>query len=414
MRCREDSSAPHRSSERSTRPRCGKRRRGRRPLSKLFSKEQRAFFSGERARGHRARRAGSSRPDQRPQAEVLAQGIRPPARRRAVALPRQHADPRALDQVHAERGIPGRRRGEGLPDRARRGPRGRAADEDAHGARVLLEAPLGHLHSALGSRRDHAVVRGGGDVGAGEAAAAPAAASCFLDRRGGLAVRRGRPRSRRGSRPTRRSVPRRRPDRRHQRGPAAAGRGAAAAVHARARLRARARRRRARAAARRRRSPRLHHGRLVRGRAARGARDGRGLDRARGRDGHERRRRVLAAGDPAHRAPPGRADPHGRPGDPLPGDRRPRAAGAAPRDARRKRADDGALDRGGRLPARRMGARPLLADGREPGRDPARVERGHPRVPVGGEGDRHADGLLGAAGTAPRSSGATRPAPACS
>ena len=36
----------------------------------------------------------------------------------------------------------------------------------------------------------------------------------------------------------------------------------------------------------------------------------------------------------------------------------------------------------------RVGDRPLLADRREPGRDPARLERGHPRVPLGGEGDR--------------------------
>ena len=34
--------------------------------------------------------------------------------------------------------------------------------------------------------------------------------------------------------------------------------------------------------------------------------------------------------------------------------------------------------------------------GREPGRDPPRLEREHPRVPLGREGDRHADDVLGA------------------
>ena len=41
-----------------------------------------------------------------------------------------------------------------------------------------------------------------------------------------------------------------------------------------------------------------------------------------------------------------------------------------------------------RLPPRRVGDRPLLADRRQPGRDPARLQRGHPGVPVGREGDR--------------------------
>ena len=57
-----------------------------------------------------------------------------------------------------------------------------------------------------------------------------------------------------------------------------------------------------------------------------------------------------------------------RAGHRLPRDRRARAAGAARRDARRQRADDGALDRRGRLPARRVGDRPLVADRRQPGR----------------------------------------------
>ena len=66
------------------------------------------------------------------------------------------------------------------------------------------------------------------------------------------------------------------------------------------------------------------------------------------------------------------------------------------RDARRQRAEHGALGRRRRLRARRVGARPLLADRGQPGGHPARVQRGHPRVPLGGEGDREADDLLGA------------------
>ncbi len=41
-----------------------------------------------------------------------------------------------------------------------------------------------------------------------------------------------------------------------------------------------------------------------------------------------------------------------------------------------------------RLPARRVGDGPLVADRRQPGRHPARLERGHPRVPLGREGER--------------------------
>ena len=45
--------------------------------------------------------------------------------------------------------------------------------------------------------------------------------------------------------------------------------------------------------------------------------------------------------------------------------------------------------------ADRVGDRPLLADGSEPGGDPARLQRRHPGVPLGGQGERHAHGVLG-------------------
>jgi hypothetical protein len=43
-----------------------------------------------------------------------------------------------------------------------------------------------------------------------------------------------------------------------------------------------------------------------------------------------------------------------------------------------------------------VGDRPLVADRGEPGGHPARVERGHPRLPLGREGDGEDDDLLGA------------------
>ena len=58
------------------------------------------------------------------------------------------------------------------------------------------------------------------------------------------------------------------------------------------------------------------------------------------------------------------------------------------RDARRQRPDDGPLDGRRLAPPGRVGDRSLLADGRQPGRHPARLQRGHPGVPLGREGDR--------------------------
>jgi len=55
------------------------------------------------------------------------------------------------------------------------------------------------------------------------------------------------------------------------------------------------------------------------------------------------------------------------------------------RDAMRdgKRAQHGAVDRGGRLPAHAVGDRPLVADRRLPGGHPAGLQPRHPGVPVG-------------------------------
>ena len=109
----------------------------------------------------------------------------------------------------------------------------------------------------------------------------------------------------------------------------------------------------------------------------------------------QRRRRVQRARDPARRAPARR---RGRaPTSPASSTWR-STAWRCPCSSRAMRdgnaPDDGALDRRRRLPPRRVGDRSVLADRREPGRDPARLQRGHPGVPVGREGDRDDDGLL--------------------
>ena len=110
------------------------------PARKLFSKEQRALFAATRARRRHARRPFDPRPDLRAQAEVVAGGVRPPARCRDLALSRRLADPRALDEVRAGGGVPGRGRDARVPVLEGHRPRPRAADEDPDRARVLLTA----------------------------------------------------------------------------------------------------------------------------------------------------------------------------------------------------------------------------------------------------------------------------------
>ena len=96
----------------------------------------------QRPRGRRARRPLGPRPDLRPQAEMEPTGLRAAARRRALALPRRFADPRALDEVRHDRADAGRGRGARVPGEEGRRSRGRAADEDEDGARVLRERAL--------------------------------------------------------------------------------------------------------------------------------------------------------------------------------------------------------------------------------------------------------------------------------
>ena len=100
--------------EASTR-RCG-RVRGKRPLRKLFSKEQRAFFAEHAPDGSKlddlrcsGRRSSSS-------SSPLPEALGRQAGDGAVAAPRRLPDPRALDEVRPGGGVPGRRRGAGVPE----------------------------------------------------------------------------------------------------------------------------------------------------------------------------------------------------------------------------------------------------------------------------------------------------------
>ena len=83
---------------------------GDKPIKKLFSKEQRAVLRRARARGPRHERPVDPRADHRVQAQVEARGLPPEDRRRALELPRRVAHPRAVDEVPARRGVPGRGR----------------------------------------------------------------------------------------------------------------------------------------------------------------------------------------------------------------------------------------------------------------------------------------------------------------
>ena len=190
-----------------------------------------------------------------------------------------------------------------------------------------------------------------------------------------------------------------RPDRRRgdlaaERDPAPAGRRTPAAVYADHRVPRRARAGRSDAD-----GGRQHHRRrparlVLRGCAAGRARRVRGQPGDRDRRRRRRRQRVLVPRHPARR-PPERGAAEVRPArHHLPRDRRPRAAHPAPGDARRQRPQHGPVDGRGRLHAVRLGDRPLIPDGRQPGRHPARLERGHPRLPLGREGDGKADDVL--------------------
>ncbi|MBK7988897.1 MAG: hypothetical protein IPK05_01055 [Comamonadaceae bacterium] len=75
------------------------------PLRKLFFKEQRAFFTAHRAGRHHDGQAGHPRTHLPAQSQTPAEGLRPPHRRRDVALSRWCSRPGGLHQMPAERGL---------------------------------------------------------------------------------------------------------------------------------------------------------------------------------------------------------------------------------------------------------------------------------------------------------------------
>ena len=111
---------------------------GDRPIRKLFSKEQRAFYAAHAPDGVELDTLSVLGPIPIIKVKVEPEGLRAPAGRRAVDVPRRIPDRRALHQGSTRRGVPGRGGGQGVPARSGDRPDGRAADEDEDGARVLL------------------------------------------------------------------------------------------------------------------------------------------------------------------------------------------------------------------------------------------------------------------------------------
>ena len=87
--------------------------RGERPIRKLFTKPQRALFAEHAPEGIELDDLSMLGPINVFKLKFTPAGFDPAAGGGAVALPRQHAHPRALDEVHAGRGVPGCRRGTG-------------------------------------------------------------------------------------------------------------------------------------------------------------------------------------------------------------------------------------------------------------------------------------------------------------
>ena len=76
---------------------------GQRPLRKLFTKGQRAFFAEHAPEGIELDDLSILGPMNVLKLKFSPTGLRPAPRRRAVAVPRRLADPRALHQVPARR-----------------------------------------------------------------------------------------------------------------------------------------------------------------------------------------------------------------------------------------------------------------------------------------------------------------------
>ena len=89
------------------------------PDSKLFTKEQRAFYTDHAPEGLELDDLSMLGPINVLKLKFTPGELRPPDRGRAVVLPRRIAHPRALDEVRARRGLRRRRRDQGVPRGAR-------------------------------------------------------------------------------------------------------------------------------------------------------------------------------------------------------------------------------------------------------------------------------------------------------
>ena len=75
--------------------------RGRQPLRKLFTKDQRALLRTACSGRSATRRPGDARSGQSSQAQVHTRDLWPKDGRRAVDVSRRHSPPRAVDEVHS-------------------------------------------------------------------------------------------------------------------------------------------------------------------------------------------------------------------------------------------------------------------------------------------------------------------------
>ena len=125
--------------------------RGERPVRKVFSKEQRAFYAANAPEGLALDDLRILGPVFVLKLAVEPKKLGQEAGRRGVAAPRRVADPRAVDEVPACRGVPGGNGGARVP----RGPwarsGGRSADEDEGDPRVLRRRAgrRGGFHAGL-------------------------------------------------------------------------------------------------------------------------------------------------------------------------------------------------------------------------------------------------------------------------
>ena len=148
---------------RARRPTTSRRRRRQPAAAQAVLEGAAGVLRRARAGGNRDRRPLRARADLRAEAEVLAGGLRPPSRRRALVLPGRLPHPRAVDEVPAGRGVPGRGASARVPhvarasispasSRRRRGPRSSSSPGKRSRRRSLrrLAEPAARHEEAVG------------------------------------------------------------------------------------------------------------------------------------------------------------------------------------------------------------------------------------------------------------------------